>query len=371
MTAPTARPGIGSSLRRARETQRLTLASLAERAGVGEAWLAGVEDGEVTGLTELTLSWVCEALRLAGTERRRMFAAADLRDHELASVVRLERPRPNLVRVLHALRLPAYLVGRRQDLLAWNEAAAAIYRCETLPGDRRNLLLFLFLAAEARRLVVSWEVEARRAVETFRPFAGADPWHASLLARLNEGSADFRRMWRAPEEAPTVRQKSFLRRGAGVLTFDEEIGGFADGASLHVYLPSDVRSARALETLVRAHRLQKRHLSFERTMVAVERVRTYLDENFARTVSLDELSGVLGLEKTRLLRIFARETGMPPHAYQLLVRLDRARVLLLDGAPQAQVALDVGFADQSHFARHFRRVEGMTPARFVRGRREG
>ena len=370
MFPQTSRPALGPSIRRARETQRLTQESLADQAGVGGAWLASVEDGDSTGLTELTLSWVCDALGLRGHERRRMFEAAGLRDRELASVARVERPGANLVRILDALLLPAYVVGRRQDLLAWNESAAAIYRCESLPSDRRNLLLFLFLVAEARRLVMSWEAEARRAVETFRPFAESDRWHASLLARLEGGSADFRRMWRSPKDAPDRLQKGFVRRGSGVLTFDEEIGAFGNGLSMHIYVPTDARTAAGLKKLVRAHRLRKQHVSFLRNMRAVERVRAYIDENFARPVSLEELSRVLGIEKTRLLRMFARENGMPPHAYQLLVRIDRARLLLLDGVPQAQLALDVGFADQSHFSRHFRRVEGITPAQFARGPRD-
>jgi AraC-like DNA-binding protein len=55
---------------------------------------------------------------------------------------------------------------------------------------------------------------------------------------------------------------------------------------------------------------------------------------------------------------------MPPHEYQLQVRIARAKSALRTGSPIAQVALDMGFADQSHFTRVFKRLVGGTPAQY-------
>src|SRR5262249_3822810 len=88
-----------------------------------------------------------------------------------------------------------------------------------------------------------------------------------------------------------------------------------------------------------------------------------------RDIPLDELAALAAMDKFRLLRAFSAEVGFPPHAYQLLVRIYHARRLLSAGESAAKVAVQVGFSDQSHLIRQFRRVEGMTPAAYLRGQR--
>jgi transcriptional regulator GlxA family with amidase domain len=75
---------------------------------------------------------------------------------------------------------------------------------------------------------------------------------------------------------------------------------------------------------------------------------------------------VSGLSRFHLLRVFSKEIGLPPHAYQIRLRIERARTMLRKGIPPALVAGATGFADQSHFTRHFKRVWGITPARYAR-----
>lgn len=57
---------------------------------------------------------------------------------------------------------------------------------------------------------------------------------------------------------------------------------------------------------------------------------------------------------------------MPPHAYQINVRLDRAKDLLLRGWPISEVAREAGFYDQSHFTRYFKRLVGVTPGSYAK-----
>ncbi len=94
---------------------------------------------------------------------------------------------------------------------------------------------------------------------------------------------------------------------------------------------------------------------------AVRRVREYLHEHYAEAVSLDRCAAVAALSRFHLLRAFAAETGLPPHTYQLGLRIARARGLLAAGLPPALVAIELGFADQSHFTRCFRQTVGVTP----------
>lgn len=82
--------------------------------------------------------------------------------------------------------------------------------------------------------------------------------------------------------------------------------------------------------------------------------------------SLGELAAMVGTSRFALLRAFRGRYGLPPHAYLNQLRVRRAQVLLDDGAPAAAVAVAVGFADQSHLSRHFRRLVGVTPGRYQR-----
>jgi len=91
-------------------------------------------------------------------------------------------------------------------------------------------------------------------------------------------------------------------------------------------------------------------------------VRTRLDNDEALT--LDALARELGTHPSHLVRAFGREYGLPPHRYVVGRRLDRARRLLLDGLPIADVAAATGFHDQSHLTRHFRALLGTTPGAF-------
>jgi AraC-like DNA-binding protein len=96
------------------------------------------------------------------------------------------------------------------------------------------------------------------------------------------------------------------------------------------------------------------------------RVRELLDRDLADVPTLNALASDLGVHPTQLIRAFGREHGMPPHRYVTGRRIDRARRLLLDGMPPADVATGVGFYDQAHLTRHFRRTLGVTPAAYAR-----
>jgi AraC-like DNA-binding protein len=99
---------------------------------------------------------------------------------------------------------------------------------------------------------------------------------------------------------------------------------------------------------------------------AIRRAQDYLNERFNQTVSLGELAEVANLSAYHFHRSFCRVTGMPPHAYQIHLRIVRAKALLRRRQPIAQVAHSTGFADQSHFTRHFKRLTGIPPARYAR-----
>ena len=84
------------------------------------------------------------------------------------------------------------------------------------------------------------------------------------------------------------------------------------------------------------------------------------------TVDLDTLARASGLSRFQVVRVFKRRYGLPPHCYQLQRRLGLAKKRLRDGVRPAQVAMELGFVDQSHLTRQFKRLFGVTPAHYAR-----
>jgi AraC-like DNA-binding protein len=101
------------------------------------------------------------------------------------------------------------------------------------------------------------------------------------------------------------------------------------------------------------------------------RVRQYLDEHFASPVRIEALARLVGLSPFRLIREFTRVVGMPPYTYLLHVRVAKARAMLKAGMPITETAMSVGFSDQSHLTRFFRRITGVPPGLYARGMAEG
>ncbi|QBI53911.1 AraC family transcriptional regulator [Streptomonospora litoralis] len=100
---------------------------------------------------------------------------------------------------------------------------------------------------------------------------------------------------------------------------------------------------------------------------AVAQARELLRSRLADPPSLEELAAEVDTPPFALLRAFRAAHGLPPHAYVNDVRVQRARRLLADGIPLADVATGLGFADQPHFTRHFKRITGVPPGAFQRG----
>jgi AraC-like DNA-binding protein len=99
---------------------------------------------------------------------------------------------------------------------------------------------------------------------------------------------------------------------------------------------------------------------------AVRRARAYLEERWDAPVTLAEVAAHAGLSRFELARTFRAQIGLPPHAFQLDLRIARARSLLASGEPPAAVAAACGFCDQAHLTRVFKRAVGVTPARYAR-----
>lgn len=99
---------------------------------------------------------------------------------------------------------------------------------------------------------------------------------------------------------------------------------------------------------------------------AVRRAVSLLRERWNETVGLEELSRVARLSRFELVRRFREQVGLPPHAFQLDLRVAAARRLLSAGRPAVDVAFACGFAGQPHLTRVFKRAVGVTPGHYAR-----
>ena len=98
----------------------------------------------------------------------------------------------------------------------------------------------------------------------------------------------------------------------------------------------------------------------------LETARAYLHAHYADDITLDALAQAAGLTPSHFCRAFHREYGLPPHAYQTQVRIDRAKFLLMQGRAPGDVAFDAGFYGPSHFGWHFKRLVGVSPGAYAR-----
>jgi len=208
-----------------RRTPGLRREEVALLAGVGITWYTWLEQGRDVQASAEVLAAIADSLRLEAAERRHLFALAG-RAPILPPAQGEEHVDESLWRMLASLdQQPAYVMGRRWDVLAWNPAAAALFGdYGKLSGDERNILHMLFANPAHRRLLLDWQELAPRSLAMFRTesarYAG-DADFLRLIAKLEAASPDFRRWWLAREVLPPrAGHKRIRHPTAGRMTFE-------------------------------------------------------------------------------------------------------------------------------------------------------
>ena len=97
----------------------------------------------------------------------------------------------------------------------------------------------------------------------------------------------------------------------------------------------------------------------------LENIKEFLQENFPAPPGLNELAKAAGVHPTHLARVFREFENCTAGDYVRQIRIENARRMIIStNKPLVEIALDTGFADQTHFTRSFRRITGMTPTEF-------
>lgn len=163
----------------------------------------------------------------------------------------------------------------------------------------------------------------------------------------------------------------------GIMSRDRRLAGLLDRA--HAVFGGDAEPLRQEEALLDVCRGLPRYFDHSVTVPeqrnrrgghrAVAMAREYLEAHAGDKVLLRDLAVRVGSSPYRLVRIFTDQVGMPPHAYQTQLRIRQARRLLAAGVPAETVAGQLGFCDQPHLIRTFKKYTGVTPAQFSVGAR--
>jgi AraC-like DNA-binding protein len=169
------------------------------------------------------------------------------------------------------------------------------------------------------------------------------------------------------EEAPATSQLSFVSTLA-----DDPRLAFATSQAFQTLHRGELRIVRQramdqlLERLTGHLHWRTRYGDDPRLPQVAHKAREYLHAHLHHDVGMHELALACGVDRFRLSRAFKSAFGLPPHAYLVQLRLARARHLLAKGEQPADVAIALGFADQSHMGRWFMRAYGLTPAAYRR-----
>ncbi|MFD8547324.1 helix-turn-helix transcriptional regulator [Streptomyces sp. NPDC059649] len=212
--------GLPSGIGR-RRVRGLRREEVAQLAGISVDYYTRIEQGRAPAISDSVLDAIARALRLSGGEVTYLRNIAVPRRRSEADCVPGPVPgrtvRPEIRQLLDAMAttVPAMVVGRGLDILAWNALGGRIaFDLDALAPDRRNTALLVFLDPAARALHPDWEDKAVEVVGNLRADSGRhpdDPRICEVVGELLERSADFRRIWETQSVRECLRGTKRLR----------------------------------------------------------------------------------------------------------------------------------------------------------------
>ncbi|WP_067819575.1 helix-turn-helix transcriptional regulator [Nocardia inohanensis] len=183
---------------------------VAQLAGVSVDYYIRLEQGRGPHVSDSVLDAVARALRLSDSERAHLYALARPSGVGPARTagVYTDALRPGARLVLDAITAPAFVLGRRMDVIAWNAMGDLVSGFSSVPEAERNQALYLFLNPRAGEFYPEWETVAGETAAFLRRDAGLhpdDPKLKAMIDELSRRSAEFRRIW----EGHPVKEKTY------------------------------------------------------------------------------------------------------------------------------------------------------------------
>ncbi len=239
-----------------RKTAGLRREEVAQLASVGVTWYTWLEQGRDITVSTQVLESLAQTFRLTPAEKAYLFLLAGQASPP-HPVPLQEHVSPFLSRFLEQMGTnPAYITGRRWDVLAWNRAASQVIAdFASIPVEERNIVRFVFTDAEYRHRCVDWEGIAQRVLAQMRGSHsqyGDDAQLSALVTELQQRSPEFASWWSRHEvQGRQDGCKELLHPHVGSLVLEHstfQIDG-SPGLKMVVYLPACEETARKLEQL--------------------------------------------------------------------------------------------------------------------------
>ncbi len=206
--------GFPSGIRR--RTTGLRREEVAQLADISATWYTWIEQGRDVNMSADALIRLAQALKLTRTERAYLFDLSGRRDPQ-GHIQEEDLASNTLTALLKDIKVPAYILGRTWNILAWNPEAASLFGDWLSPETETiapNLLRLVFTRPSAKTFVVSWETRSKRLVAEFRADCRSrleEPELQTLVAELSKASADFDLFW---------KQHDVLERQGGLREFN-------------------------------------------------------------------------------------------------------------------------------------------------------
>lgn len=239
-----------------RRTPGLRREEVAQLAGVGVTWYTWLEQGRAIGVSDQVIASIARVLQLGPHETSYLFTL--LHGQRPASRTDDEPLTPSLIALLaHQGLFPAFYLGYRWDILAWNKSATLLLGdLGALPLGERNHVWQMFMNPATRACLVDWEAHAQRMIAEYRltygQYLDSEPFTA-LVDRLRRHSPEFSAWWPRHDVVGRLNiRKEFEHPVAGRLVFDQTtmLVSETQGLKLVVKVPAaGTDTARKLQEL--------------------------------------------------------------------------------------------------------------------------
>jgi transcriptional regulator with XRE-family HTH domain len=240
---------------KARKTKGLTREEVSYLTGVSVDCIKLIEQGHERHPREQTLFKLDRGLKMTKTERNHMFYLANRgipKDPKLYT----EEVSPALVRLIKAVTIPAYVMGRRWDTLAWNGLASAVFGFnDAMPHLDRNIAYMMFLNPLLEAMIEDWEMHAMNVIGLLRFDWGRfnhDDEFVELINMLKSDSERFTSMWNLQIVVARSAVRKVVRHPkVGCLNLEQVVTEMQDTAGMRIYqyTPLDDETAEKLQRL--------------------------------------------------------------------------------------------------------------------------